>query len=111
MTIETLSREAQFDTRLFTIDQAREVLINLGVCKEEEVDERIRRCREEYHIFMPNDIFAAFSVADMASTFNPQVKSNFKKIYGMPYSTVDLIDRAFGGFKIDPENADLPKII
>jgi len=99
MTTETLRKEAHIDTKLFTIGHARKVLIDLGVCKEEEVDERIRRCREENHIFMPNDIFAAFSVADIASTLNPQVKRNFEKIYGVPYSTVDLIDRAFGGFK------------
>lgn len=97
------------EKKLFTIDDARNVLLALGVCKDaQEVDSEIERYTAKPDPIIPNGVYGAFwKVIDVAS-FTPEVKEAFQKKYGIPFTRDNLRNRAFGGFKIDPQRANLP---
>lgn len=105
----TLVEHEQAPEKLFTIGDARNVLLDLGVCKDDqEADLEIGRYAAKPDPIIPNGVYGAFwKVIDTAS-FTPGVKEAFQKKYGVPFNRTNLRDKAFGGFNIDPQKADLP---
>lgn len=97
-------------TPLYTINNARTVLVRSGVCANLlQADQEIERYVKENGAFLPiSGVMAAyFKFVDIAS-FTPRVKEWFEETYGVSYSWKNVQTRAFGGFRIDPLRADLP---
>ncbi|MDP2671890.1 MAG: hypothetical protein Q8O68_00065 [Candidatus Daviesbacteria bacterium] len=95
--------------KLFSIDDAEKVLLDLGVCKDlVEAEVEIERYTRQHAVVIPNGVYAAFwKVLDTAS-ITPGIGKTFEERLGAPFNRTNLKEKAFGGFNIDPQRANLP---
>ncbi|OGE18990.1 hypothetical protein A3J19_00180 [Candidatus Daviesbacteria bacterium RIFCSPLOWO2_02_FULL_41_8] len=97
--------------KLFSIDDAKQLLLDLGICADvSEADEAIRHSREQYRAIVPDDVYAAFCVVVNRASIDLEIGERFQKRFQAPYNWTNLRNMAFGGFNIDSQRANLPDI-